>query len=578
MVIPLPSALTDFSKAAITAIQDLDAIQKAISNPQAIVQDNVVKAATAATTEVPGDLFGDIPDAVSESNDSFLSDITSPKALDLGLQQSALGEVFGSDATVGVGVDGFLEANVRLADVIPSQQLYHVTQGLSNASIYSDPLQAYGHVSTNNQDLKNLCLEATSLITLIQGDLTDLLSIQASINYSQFEAMGPEFFADAALKISAAIAQQTILCNQLQIRGQFDPTSVSDLCTALDDFANLVTFANTKILQFNRLQADIIAAFTRLRQIGRIFKTSFSSIKNFIPNYVTSTSIGKIFQSLQGKICAQAGANLSQILKDVKAFQSLNADDRAKVNATFKMATAVQSIKAFICGLQPSVDVVDPVGPFATLKVGYDTLTASLDLNDPAANFDAVELQIDSLSATLSTGVIKNNAADLASAAASILAVLASMGAQLAAISVSAIAFDDVFTVQTQLDPTRVVGPTNLYDRIGADNARSVSLSNAGDTTALQIAESTTLGQLSTSLKTSIDTLPDGNERDQLIVLYGQVNARHRAVILSMDFTRREDITTFFAASAEEQNRQLVNKIVKTYSGIPKDQFDPVFT
>lgn len=576
MVIPLPSALSDFSKTALTAINSLSAIQKAISNPQAVVQDNITKAATAATAGVPGDLFGNAQGFVSQNNQSFLGQIASPKALDLNLQQSAAGDLFGTKLTTGSAVDGYLNSSVRIEDVIPAQQIYQITKNLGVTSLYSDPLQAYAHVTTGSADIRNLCQEAVSIISSLQADLTSLLSLQSGINYSQYASMGPSFFLSASELINGAIAQQSILCTQLQVRGRFDPSTVSALCSALDAFVNFITFANAKILEFDILRKKIDAAITRLRQIGQDLVARIQSMIKFIPDYVISTSIGKLFQALQAKVCAQANINLGKILSDITAFTSLNADDRAKVNATFAMAGTIQSIKSFICGLQPSTDVVDPLGPFAPLKTAYDAFTSSLGLNDPTAAFASLNSQADVFSALMNTAVIQNNAVDLAAGVASIGVAIASLGASMAALIIASGDFKAAFVANTQLDPSRVVGATDLYGRIGADNAREISIAKAGDTTALGISESTTPGQLAESIKTTIDVMPEGNERDQLVNLHSEVLARHRATILAMDFTRREDIRTFFAPDEAEANRELVDKTIKTYSGIPKDQFNPV--
>ncbi len=577
MTLPLPGALADFSKIAQTAIQALSAIQEAVSNPQAVVQANITKAVTVVATEV-GQPFQDAPSMVDSSNSSFLSAITDPKSLDLGLQQAAAGALFGTNLTAGVAVDGFGEANVSLSDVLPSQQLYQLTQSLSISSLFADPLQAYTHIGANAVDIRNLCQEASSVVAKIQSDIANLLNVQLGIDYTQIAAMGPEFFAAAISKITLAIGKQNLLCAQLQVRGRYDPTATADLCNTLDELTNILLFANTKIAQFDILRADIINGMTRLRQIGRDLLAILSGTANFIPNYVKSTSIGKLFQAMQFKVCAQASVNLAGISDGLKAFTKISADDHSKVSAMNAMAAQIQSIKAFICGLQPSVDVVDPSGPYAGLKTGYDVFTAAIHAADPTALFQAIEAQIASFTALLNTGVIKENIAALTAGAATIGATLAGLAASMTALTTASVDFKTVFTTATNSDPDRTVGALNLYDRIGADNARSTSLLNAGDTTAVAIAESTTLGQLAASVATAITGLEDGNEKDQLSLLYEQVQAKHRSIVLAMDFTRREDVRTFLTPDAQEQNRQLVNKIVKTYSGIPQTEFDPVLT
>lgn len=577
MVLPLPGALADFSKIAQTAIQALSAIQEAVSNPQAVVTANITKAVTAVASGA-GELFQDAPGAVDATNSDFLSAISNPKSLDVGLQQAAAGALFGTDLTAGISVEGYGEASVSLSDVLPSQQIYQLTQNLSINSLFADPLQAYTHIAANGADIKHLCDEASAVIAKIQADISNLLSVQLGIDYTSIAAMGPEFFVEALSKVSLTIAKQNILRIQLQTRGRYDPTSVTELCTALDDLSNTLLFASTKIAQYDILRVDIINGLTRLRQIGRDLLVVLGGVVNFIPNYVKSTSVGKIFQAIQFPVCAQASANLASIQASLKAFSKANADDRSKVTAMNTLAAQIQTIKAFICGLSPSTDVVDPSGPFANLKTGYDAFTASIGIADPTALFQAIEQQIATFTALLNTGVIQSNIAALAAGAATIGATLASLATSMTAITTASVTFKGVFGAETNSDPDRTVGALNLYDRIGADNSRSTSLINAGDTTGLAIAESTTLGQLAESIKVAINGLEEGNERDQLSLLYEQVQAKHRAIVLSMDFTRREDVRTFLTPDVQEQNRQLVNKVVKTYSGIPASEFDNVFT
>ena len=426
MVIPLPSALADFSKVAQSSIQALSAIQEAVADPQAVVQRNITSVATEVATQ-SGELFQDAPTVMDSANGNFLSGITSPKSLDLGLQQAAAGDLFGTDLTVGLSVDGYLNANVSLGDVLPSQQIYALTQNLSITSLFADPLQAYTHVSASSLDIRNLCQEATAIITQIQLDLTNLLSVQLGINYAQFAQMGPAFFLAALEKISVAITKHGIICAQLQVRGRYDPASVADLCVALDEFANLVTFANTKIIEFDLLRRSVMAGFDRLRQIGRDLLAVIKGSLDFIPNYVKSTSFGKIFQAVQGKVCAKAANDLSLIKKDVQAFTSLNADDRAKVNAAYSMAASIHAIKAFICGMDPSGSVVDPIGPFARLKAAYDGFSADLSLYDPTGFLEAIEEEIASFSALMNAGVIRDNAVELAVGVASIGAAIAGL-------------------------------------------------------------------------------------------------------------------------------------------------------
>lgn len=113
----------------------------------------------------------------------------------------------------------------------------------------------------------------------------------------------------------------------------------------------------------------------------------------------------------------------------------------------------------------------------------------------------------------------------------------------------------------------------------GLGAARDVGMTESFDrVTDIPLSESTKPGELAQSIRQRISELPDGNEKDQLTLLYSEVYARHRATALNMDFTSREGVETFLAPSEEEANRELVNKTTKVYSKLPPSDFDPVLT
>lgn len=575
MVLPLPGALAKFSSAALKNISALDGITKSIPDPQRTAGANITKAATSATTG-PGSLFEPIPGFIDGANQNFLGNIATPPSLSPSLQQSSLGDILGTEAVSGAGVDTFLEDNVRLEDVLPAQQIFGIAKNLGNISMYADPLQAYTHIASGSAQIKNLCQEADAIIAKIQLDIANLLTIQTGINYSQFDAMGADFFAGAESRIGEAISAFGILCTQLDVRGKFDSAAVTAFCNTIDAFQNFVTFANVKIQQFDILRKDVNDGLKRLQQIGIEILALIQSTVKFIPAYVASTAFGALFRSLQKKVCAQANIDLQKVLNDVQAFSSVNANDRAKVTANFSWASSLESIKAFICGLQPSTDVVDPGGEFAPLKTAYDAFSSSLTLNDPTSSFSALASQLPTFAASMSTAVIQDNTSDLTSAVASIAAVLATLSVSLAAVCLSSTNFNVTFGAQTSINPDRLVGALDLYQNVGADNAKSTSILNAGDTTTLPVSESTSPGQLAEAMKVRINELPDGNEKDQLTILYERVQARHRATVLAMDFQRRQDSATVFAVDEAEANRRLVNKVVTTFSGLSSDEFDQI--
>lgn len=578
MAIPLPSALTDFSKNALKNIEALDSIQQSIPNVQGTVQSNIVNAGTKSIVSVPGSIFAAVPGFVDESIETFLGKVASPKAASATLQQDTFMKVFGTEVSSGSAVDNFLSENVRLEDLIPAQQIFQIVKNFGSHSFYTDPLQAYAHVTTASSDIKNLCKEAESVISGIQANVTSLLSLQSTIDYNQVVGMNQEFFGTAGTKANTALSLLNSLNQTFSTNGKYDPTQVANFCNALNDFTDFVMFSNSKILQFELTRKTIEEGLTKLRQIGRDFPVIVNNVKNYVPAYVASTAFGKIFQAVQKRVLDQSGVDLGGIIRDLAVLSDTPADERTKVLSTFAMAKAVQAIKAYICEMQPSSSVTDPGGEFAPLKAGYDTLTAVLSGNDTTANWQNLENTVLPFTSAMQVGVTQNNATDLSAQAVALDAILSPLAALLAPICVATDTFRSLFAAETSLDPGRVPGAQNLLSNVGLDNARDVSLSSGFENlTDISLSDSTKAGQLAESVRAQIATLPDGNEKDQLTLLYEKLNSRHRATVISMDFQRREDIQTFVATDQAEKDRQLVNKIVTTFSGLDPNAFDQVF-
>lgn len=576
MVLPLPGALAQFSSAALKNISALDGIVKSAGDVQSSVSKNIAAAATAATTG-PATLFQDSQDFVQEANTSFLNSITQPSQLSTSLQRASIGSIAGVPNPSGAQVDSFVGNNVRLDDILPAQQIFQISKNLGNTSMYADPLQAYAHVAGGSTHIKSLCSEAQDIVATITQQISDLLSFQLGINYEQYALMGPEFFLGAQSKIGDVISSYSILCTQLSVRGKFEGAAVNAFCNAINTFQNFVTFANTKVQQFERLRKTIQAGLARLSQILAEMISVMQAMVKFIPAYVASTAFGPLFRSLQGKVCEQANLDLQKILDDITAFTAVKADDRSKVTANYAWAGNLEAIKAFVCALQPSTDVTDPGGEFAPLSTAYDAFSSVLTAFDPTASFQLLLTQIPGFSAGMAAGTTNNNATELASAASAILSTLAGLTLSLTSVCAGAVSFQTTFTAETALDPERLAGPRELYENIGADNAKDKSLTNAGDTTSLNVSESTTPGQLSESMRAIIVTLPDGNEKDQLTLTRENVEAIHRASILGMDIQKRQDDSTAFAVDQEEENRKLVAKATKQFSGLDQGEFDEIF-
>ncbi len=130
---------------------------------------------------------------------------------------------------------------------------------------------------------------------------------------------------------------------------------------------------------------------------------------------------------------------------------------------------------------------------------------------------------------------------------------------------------------ETAADPDRSVGPDALFQAVGADHAGNVAKSKAlGNSTDIPLSEATSAGQLAESVKTRVDELPDGNEKDQLTLLYTDLNARHRATVVSMDYQRRQNVNTFLTTDRATEEQELINKTIKTFSGLDEDEFDQI--
>jgi hypothetical protein len=578
MVLSLPSALANFSAAAQKNIEALDGITKSIPNAQTSVQSNINNAVTEKIVTEPGNIFAPVSDFVKSGADQFLNGFAGAKSLSPTLQTSSLSNLFGTGFTKGGAVDQFLATDVKLADILPAQQIYALAQNLGSTSFYADPLQAYAHVTSASNDISNLCREAEDIIADITQQITDLLSVQATMNYQQITAANQEFFGDAGVKANNTITLLNIVNDTLNARGRHDAAQISDLCAAIDDLTNFVMFANSKFLQFEILRKSILEGLERLAQIAEQIIEIINNVKGYLDEYIASALFGKIFNAVQKAVVAQSGIDLQRILNDLVAFSEVSADDRSKLLMIFGSVASLNAIKSYICKLDPSVDV-GSAPEFTNLKSGYDGFVADLIANDLEPAFATVEALIPTFGPSLNSGLIRDNKTELASESAAMTAALGTLAILLNNVCGASDLFRALFVTETQIDPERVVGPLDLFENVGADNARDVAKgAKPGDITDLPVSESTKPGQLAESVKTTIESLPEGNEKDQLTLLHSQILSRHRATVLGMDFQRRKDVKTFLAADEAETNRQLVNDTVKTFSGLDPTEFDSIFT
>lgn len=576
-MVTLPGALTSFSQSALRNIEALEAIQKSIPNPQSVVSSNVTKAANGTVAADP--LFSNVSSFTEAAAQRFLDSITSPASFSPTLQQSSYSSLFGTGRTTGESVTGFLDTNVRLEDIIPAHQLYQTLNGLGVSSMYADPLQAYAQVTTASRDLTNICQEAEAIIVSLQADLANLLTIQTGINYAAVPSMNLTFFATAKTKAVAMSAALTVVNTTFTTRGRYDAAEVSAFCALLDDLVNFLSFANTKTLQFDELRKTINERLQRLILLGRQMVQILSDIVGYVPAYVASTLFGKVFQSLQRKVLDQSGVDIGRILEDLAALAQVSTSDKARVEASFDIIGNLEAIKAYICNLDPSTDVVDPGGEFAPLKTGYDALTAGLVANDPSSLFAQLEARVAVFLPTANTGVTRDNSSELSTEVALLGAILTPLALFLTNTCAVADTFIELFGTETAGQQDRVAGVNELFNSAGLTAARDTALTNRfEDFATTSLSEATKPGELAEAIAQQAAQLPDGYEKDQLTNLHAKVYARHRATVVSMDFQRREEAATFISLDREEQDRKLAAQVIKTFSGLNPDEFDSVET
>lgn len=580
MAIPLPSALTNFSQSALKNIESLSSIQKTIQDPIAKVQKNIKEVAAEAVTQ-PGDILETVPSFAEESVGKFQGDLTGPKAFDVGAQQEAFKGIYGTGATGGASVDGFLATDVKLQDIIPAQQLFKTIQNLGGNALYVDPLQAYAHVTSGAADISNLCREATSLISGIQADVTQLLSLQTAIDYVAIKGMDTAFFKNAQSQLKRVTDKYEVLKAGFEKTGKYDPIVKNELCTLITLMSKYMLLDDPAPLEYDIVRKRINERVQRLREILRALPEAISGAGNFVPSYVASAVGGKLFGAVQEAVLQQTGVSLDRISRDIGALVSLSADDRAKLLANWAIGGTLESIRAYICQIDPSNDVVDLGDPvIGPLKTEYDTMSSGFAANDLTPYIESLESEIGKFTATMQTCVTRDAGAELTSSAGTITGNLASMSAALLAICALSDSFRTVFSDQVSLvGEDRAVGALDILADNGLGAARDIGMTESFDgITDIPLSESTKPGELAQSIRQRISELPDGNEKDQLTALYSEVNARHRATVLAMDLNSRVSAEAFLAPDEAEANRQLVNKTTKVYSGLPPGSFDRVTT
>lgn len=568
MAFGLPGALSQFSSSTLKNIQALDVITKSVPNPQSIVSDNVNNTVTKSVTTAPGEVFAGAPGAISGAAAGFIAGTTTPPTLSTTLQTSALDNLFGTGLTSGLSVDKFVTENVRLEDVIPAQQLFSIAKNLGAQSMYTDPLQAYAQVAQSSADMTNICATSRAIITDLLADISSFLSLQGSTDYNQIAAMNSAFFGKTGDLANVALGSLNLVNETFNVRKKFDPFQIANLCDALNALTNFAMFSNSKLLQLDLLRKKMNDALGRLTSLLKGLCANVASVSKYIPEYAATAAVGKLFQSVQQKVLKQSGIDMQRIIADIDAFTKLNADDKSKVLVTSAIGATAQVIRAYLCAIQPATQVStgpDPV--IINLKAGWDALVSLLTTSAVCQLYPTLLALVGPFIATTNASVTKSNGPQLASQTASMIASLTAISAALVFVCDGAAGFKTLFKAETSLDPSRVIGSNELMSDIGADAARNSVMQHPGEFTSFTLSDSTTPGQLAQEIQKQIATMPDGPEKDQLTLAYTDVYSRHRATLLGMDIQRREDVRIFTAPSGQDEDRKIIAKTVRTYSG-----------
>jgi len=565
-MVDIPGALLSFSQAAVRNIQGLDAIQKTLSNPQAAVQANITSSATQAITT--NAMYQDVAGFMSGASDSFVTRMTNPSSFSPTTQQASFTKLFGSFLTEGSAVTGFLGANAKLEDIIPAQQLYGILNNLGVSSLYSDPLQAYVQVNTAAKDLCNLAQEALRIIDDVETNMIRFLTVQLGVNYSTIQQMDFSFFATAKGKAAGVQGTLSVVVDTFYKRGRFDPAEVGAFCVAANALTEFVSFADTKTLELNELRQTVSAALQRLQALGEAIATTLKNVVNYVPSYLSSVVFGKVFQAVQGKVLNLAGVDIQGVLTTLEALSTTSVDDMTKLGIVFNTLGTVEAIRAFVCYLSPSTEVVDPSGPLGPLKLGYDGLTAKLFAKDPTALFKSLEAHITAFIPMMNTAVTRNNATELSTEWGLIAAILTPLALLMSGCCSATVDFSDTFAKETAGMGDRLAGVDVLYTESGLDAGRDLSITSDFDKVAVMpIGESTTPGQLAAAIAERIKQLPDGQVKDNLQVTYDRVYARHRATVFSMDFQRRQELALSTTLTRAEEEQRIIKEEIDRYGG-----------
>ncbi len=206
-------------------------------------------------------------------------------------------------------------------------------------------------------------------------------------------------------------------------------------------------------------------------------------------------------------------------------------------------------------------------------------MVGAFNANDIQPDFNDIDGATDDLVSATKQAFVRDNSTDLNTKIANFGGFLTSLTTKLGPICAAAESYCNVFADETSAIADRVVGGTDLMERIGLDNLRRVAISEGfANVTDTPLTGSTTIGQLAEPIAARIGELPDGNEKERMTILYNDVYAVHRATILNMDFARRLDIETFLQADEDEAFRAFVNDQTKQFSGVDQGEFDPITT
>ena len=571
MVLPLPDALSNFSLSALDNVTALSALTASVPNVQATVQNNIGDAATGAVAGT-GDLFEGAADTINAQANTLVDNIANQVTGSITQLGDSLNSAFATGLT-----QAFSELRAPLDQITPVLSIFKNIQSLASTSLFADAFQAYSSLNKSVKDIQNICRRADALTAEIITDLGDLLVAQGVISFAEVAQRNVAFFESAKVQMDDVLEKFIDLQESFLRQGKFDPIKKAALCASQDAFALATTIGNTFLLEYEEKRKKIFDKIDELRVILRNLPTIINSTIDWIPDFVESSSIGKLFNFVQTPILREGLKFLEQTrdkMQSVIDKGQINA--RAAVDISYDVAAQSEAVKSFVCILEPSDDVIN-APELGNLNTGYNSLTSDLVANDIQPVVDEIEEQVNELFAAMRVGGVRDNSSDLSTKTTDFITELTSLAVLLGVICPAAFNFNELFDTESIPFLNRGIGGPDLYSDTNLDRLRQQSITNEfAETTDAAVINSTNDGELAAAIADELAQLPEGFEKDQGQKVYDSVFARHQSKVFGLDLKERQNVDVFLVATGEEAFRASVNKISQTFSGLDPALFDNI--